>query len=158
MSNPIDDAFAEIKEAGPLDQMRSALQGAGHTLKRFGQEAVLSGGKATGAAGAAALVGGAALGIQKLVASANKRNEFEQMMHHNGDLVQYQEENPQFFNQAYTSLRSMIPQYAHDPLVSGAVMRRMVQDPQTSGSVLMSLLRPPSPTPSGPLSFVSGRM
>lgn len=154
--DPLDEAL-QAKEAG----LRSALgyfrqgftgggsQGAvGEALGVAGRKALS--GAATGAiatAGAAAMAG-VISGARKLLDAGGKRREFLSMMEQNPDLQEAQSSNPKFFNASYNSIRSLNPTYGKDPIVSGSLMRRMMQSPESAGTILMSTMK--APTPSGP--------
>lgn len=91
----------------------------------------------------AAVVGGAGLLIgaaQKTYLAITKKRDFDAMLKHNPDLAEHQEANPQMFNQHYSSLRSMNPMFAKDPVVAGSYMRQMSMNPGTAGKVLVESL------------------
>ncbi len=145
--NPLDEAL-EAKEAAQLN-LFGGNSPVGNFARSVGRGFAGSGGDvgkslATGAAATAgaAAIGGVAMGAHKLMDAVRKRHDFRQMMEVNADLAGAQEENPQFFNHAYTSLRSMVPSYARDPIIAGNLMRRMVDSPEGAGSILMGVLKP----------------
>lgn len=149
MTNPVDEALM-CKEAifGGL------RQGAQMAFK--GMNAPGAGAKLVNDAmgGAAAVAGGAAIsalgvGASKLLGAIKKKRDFSDMMETNGDLAAYQEDNPQFFNKAYSSLRSMNPTFAGDPVVAGGMMRRMMESPQGAGGILAQSIKAPDAPPTG---------
>jgi hypothetical protein len=87
-------------------------------------------------------LGGAAVGVaaEKAYRAATKSRDYEKMMAHNPDLKEYRRENPNLFNQHYTSLRGMAPEFASDPIVGGTYMRQMSTDPQSAGKVVVEAL------------------
>lgn len=102
----------------------------------------LAGGAA--AAAGAAVAAGVSLGVKKLLESGAKRRDFERMMQVNPDLTHAQQDNPSFFNEAYTSLRSVVPEYAKDPIIAGSLMRRMATNPEAAGGILTQSVSSPS--------------
>jgi hypothetical protein len=97
------------------------------------------GGTLKGVAGAAA-VGLAALGVQKLYDAATKTRDFKSMLDQNPDLVERHSENPQMFNQMFSTLRTFNPAFSKDPIVAGSYMRQMVEDPMTAGGKVVDTL------------------
>lgn len=128
--NPIDDAL-QTKEAF-----------LGSFMKTDAGKAMAGGAMAT--VGAAA-VGGVHLAAKKLFAAGTKRRDFRSMMDTNPDLSGAQQSNPKFFNASYNSVRSLNPSYGGDPVVSGSLMRRMMQSPESAGTILMSTMKAPPP-------------
>jgi hypothetical protein len=144
MSNPVDAALMS-KEAF----LGRFLRGAAGAVKgidpaRAGAEfvggAMSGGGMAAGAAGVGLLGAGAA----KLMGAIQKKKDFSEMMDINPDLRDKQEQDPKFFNAAYTSLRSMNPTFGSDPIVAGGMMRRMTDAPESAGGILASSIKQPS--------------
>jgi hypothetical protein len=68
--------------------------------------------------------------------AATKQRDFRRMLSFNPDLQEHHERDPRMFNQMYSSLRTMNPGFAKDPLVAGTYMRRMSESPLTAGGVL----------------------
>jgi hypothetical protein len=101
---------------------------------RFGH-AVVSGVSAAGAAGVVATMG---LGAHKAYDALTKSHDFKNMLSYNPDLKEHHERDPRMFNQMYTSLRGINPQFGKDPLVAGSFMRRMVDQGGNAGGVLTS--------------------
>lgn len=94
---------------------------------------------AVGAATMGGLTAGAAavsFGAKKLYDAITKRRDFRMMLEHNPDLHEALERDPKFFNQAYSSLRSVNPQFASEPLIAGNYMRQMTESPLTAGGKL----------------------
>lgn len=145
MSNPIDDALMS-KEALGLGRMAgAAFQGLKRGLfdprnAREGGKALLTGAMAATGAGMAA---GAGVAIQRLNSAATKRRDFREMMDLNPDLSDAQEGNPKFFNASYNSLRRLNPAFGKDPVVSGSIMRRMMENPAGAGTILTGTLKEP---------------
>ena len=143
MSSPIDEALMS-KEA----LFGSFLQGARGAFgemsaKSVGAEMAREVPRAVGGMAAAAGFAGAAHGVGKLLGSIRKKRDFEEMMETNPDLATHQEDNPKFFNSAYTSLRGMNPTFAKDPVVAGGMMRRMMESPESAGGILASSIKSP---------------
>lgn len=91
---------------------------------------------AAGAAGLGAAGAGVAavsFGAQKLYDAITKRRDFRTMLEHNPDLHEHLERDPKFFNQAYSSLRSVNMQFAKEPLIAGNYMRQMMDAPLSAG-------------------------
>ena len=157
MASPLDDAL-QTKEAFFGKLFGAAARGA--KQPGFGSSVMKgltgSGGKvgenlAMGAAGAlgAGTIAGVGVGAQKLFGAATKKRQFGAMMEANPDLSAQHKQNPKFFNTAYNSVRSINPAYGKDPVVSGSLMRRMMESPDTAGTILMSTMKPPQAQPSG---------
>lgn len=132
MSNPLNDfleEFGQQKEASypfgasPFDN-----------FKRNMGNAMVSG---FGAAGATALIGGAGLAVSKIMDAATAGRDFRKMLDVNPDLRDAHSADPRMFNQMYSSLRSMNPSFAKDPLVAGTYMRRMAENPMHAGGILV---------------------
>jgi hypothetical protein len=160
MTSPLDDAL-QTKEAFFGKLLGAAARGGRKAADPSFMKSIWgglkgSGGKigenvAMGAAGAlgAAGVAGVGVGAQKLMGAASKRRQFTAMLEANPDLGAQQKSNPKFFNTAYDSMRSINPAYGKDPVVSGSLMRRMMESPETAGTILMSTMKPPQAQPSG---------
>jgi hypothetical protein len=73
-------------------------------------------------------------GAKKLYDAITKKRDFRTMLEHNEDLREHLERDPKFFNQAYTSLRSVNPQFAAEPMIAGHYMRQMMEFPLHAGS------------------------
>lgn len=131
------DDFKKIKQAG-----------FGDTARRVGQampEALAMG---LGAVGATAAVGGLGVASQKIYDAMTKRRDFNAMLEHNPDLVEHHQNNPKSFNQMFTTLRTMNPQFSKDPLVAGTYMRRMAESPLSAGGVAVEAFGHHRPSPS----------
>ena len=89
-----------------------------------------------GAAAATATLGAGSMAAQKIWDAATKARDFRQMMAHNADLHEHHQRDPRTFNQLYTSLRTMNPTFAKDPIVAGTYMRQMVETPLNAGGIL----------------------
>lgn len=112
-----------------LADFRNAIQG---LPEHFGQHAAAG----AGAAVAGAAIGGLGVAVSKLYDAATKSRDFRQMLATNPDLTDMHESNPKQFNQMFTSLRAMNPEFSKDPLVAGEYMRRMSADPNRAGGYL----------------------
>ncbi len=91
---------------------------------------------AAGAAGMGAATAGVAavsFGAQHLYDAITKRTDFRTMLEHNPDLHEHLERDPKFFNQAYSSLRSVNMQFSKEPLIAGNYMRQMMEAPMSAG-------------------------
>lgn len=124
MSNPLEDFLTDY---GPAPETKEA-----NFAGDFGK-AMIGG---LGAGAATAVIGGAAVGAKHLFQAGTKAKSFRQMLSHNEDLAAHHEQDPRRFNQLYSSLHSMNPDFARDPIVAGTYMRRMVENPLTAGGVL----------------------
>lgn len=126
---------AQRKTAGPLGRF---AQAAGQGAKRVMEPSEL------GRVGAqAAIVGGAGLltaGAHKAYLAITKKRDFDNVLKYNPDLVEHQQANPDMFNQHYSSLRSMNPMFAKDPIVAGSYMRQMSMNPTGAGMALVNSL------------------
>jgi hypothetical protein len=141
--NPLDtylDSRPGEKTAAPRDFMK----GLSNTLNPQGLGQ---------AAGAAAIAGGVALAgtaAQKIFGAITKKRDFDMMMHYAPDLREEQSRNPDLFNRQYSSLRSLNPQFAGDPIIASTYMRRMSMTPESAGSMLVESLghqQKPKPEP-----------
>jgi hypothetical protein len=142
MSNPIEE-FLEMSKGADAAAIgraaKEALPGIGRSL---GHGALF---------GAASLgVAGLGLAAGKIYEAATKGRDFRSMMEGNPDLAQAHESNPKAFNQMYSSLRTMNPEFSREPMVAGTYMRRMIEsEPETRGMVAVEALseRPQAPRP-----------
>lgn len=94
---------------------------------------------AVGGATMGGLTAGAAavsFGAKKLYDAITKRRDFRTMLEHNPDLQEALDRDPKFFNQAYSSLRSVNSQFASEPLIAGNYMRQMMESPLSAGGKL----------------------
>lgn len=124
MSNPLDEfleVYGETKEANPRGQFGG----------EFGR--ALVGG--LGAAGAAAAIGGVSLAAGRIYDAATKARDFRAMLSHNEDVRQHHDASPRIVNQYYTTLRTMNPSFAKDPIVAGTYMRKMLDEPRHAGAI-----------------------
>jgi hypothetical protein len=124
--NPLEKYIAakapEAKTAGLMDLLGKAKEPALNAA---------AGAAGLGAAGAG--VAAVSFGAQKLYDAITKRRDFRLMLEHNPDLHEHLERDPKFFNQAYSSLRSVNPQFSKEPLIAGNYMRQMMDAPMTAG-------------------------
>ncbi len=143
MTNPLDDALMS-KEA-IFGGLRRGAQRAFKGMDSSDVGAKLTSGLMGGAApvAGAALISGVGLGAAKLLGAIKKKHDFRDMMDTNPDLGTYQSDNPKFFNKAYTSLRSINPTFAKDPVIAGGLMRRMMESPEGAGGILAQSVKPP---------------
>lgn len=128
--NPIDEYLS--KYAGKNEGFYNTLAGAGH----------------------AAVIGGAIAGIgmavRKIHGAMTKQRDFRQMMALNPQLADAQQQRPEMFNQAYSSLRKMNPTFGADPIVAGAYMNKMmVLNPEQAGMILAEAAGAKGPQPFG---------
>jgi len=132
--DPIDD-FLEKKEAGFFgDVWRGATSPSGEQVGRQLTHAAIG-------AGAALAAAAAVPAANKILGAITKRHDFKMMMESNPNLHPHLEENPKLFNQAYTSLRSLNPTFAKDPLVAGGLMLKIMTEPAVAPSVLTEAYR-----------------
>lgn len=89
---------------------------------------------------AAAGVAGIGLAASKIVDALTKKRDFNQMLESNPDLIEHHQANPKQFNQMFSTLRMMNPQFSADPIVAGTYMRRMAENPLTAGGVAVEAL------------------
>lgn len=128
MSNPLEKYLSE-KTAAPKTKEASF----GSMLQRAKEpafNAAVSGATMGGLTAGAAAV---SFGAKKLYDAITKRRDFRTMLEHNPDLHESLERDPKFFNQAYSSLRSVNPQFAAEPLIAGNYMRQMMESPLSAG-------------------------
>ncbi len=150
--NPIDEALAAQptfkKEASqlPLPGMggsflQNVYQGAKSALQpgEIGKQLLTGGLSALG--GAAALA--AVPAVKKVYESIERGRDFRQMMQTYPDLDQLRQDKPEFFMQAYNSLRKMNPAFGRDPIIAGSFMRKMVMSPETAGQTLAATMKAP---------------
>jgi hypothetical protein len=128
----------------PLDQYEEARKtaGVGNMLGRAGRgfaDAMtperVGGAAAVGLAGAA--VAGLGTAAQKIVGAITKQRDFRRMMEMSPDLSEERDRNPERFNQHYSSLRSLSPEFASDPVIAATYMRQMSYAPESAGKVLV---------------------
>ncbi len=138
MSNPLDDAL--MTKQAFMQQAWQAFKGS------VGPEAV---GKGLGQAALGAGVAGLGAAAMKIRNSIAKKRDFKEMMSLNQDLQSEQEQDPRFFNAAYSSLRRMNPEYGSDPVVAGAYMRKMMANPDAAGLTVAQTVKPMAQRPGG---------
>lgn len=127
--NPVDEYLAS-KEKTALKMPNVNLQEAGRLAT-------------VGAAFAGGL--GVQKGVAKVYRAITKKRDFDHMMQSNPDLEEYRAQNPSQFNQHYTSLRRMNPEFASEPTVAGTYMRQMSMNPGSAGKVIVESLRGRTP-------------
>lgn len=95
----------------------------------------------------ASFAGGMGLqkGVAKVYRAITKQHDFNSMMQANPDLEEYRAQNPTQFNQHYTSLRRMNPEFASEPTVAGTYMRQMSMNPGSAGKVIVDSLKGRTP-------------
>lgn len=128
MSNPLDEYFME----------KAALFGMKpETSKRVGEVA-------RDTAIQAGVVAGMSMVVpvgQKILDAVSKRHDYNQMLKQNPDLSDLREDAPEMFDNAYTSLRRMNPEFARDPIVAGSFMRQIGGNPESAGRVIVESLK-----------------
>lgn len=147
MSNPLDDYLqskAPMKKVAIFGTGQRILPGMGRFMRSKNLQDIGSG--ALQMAGGLA-VSGLAGAAGKAYQAIRKKRDFDEMMDTNPDLEEFHRDNPKLFNRHYTSLRSMNPTLAQDPVVAGGIMRQMSQTPQVAGKVLVEYMRN---SPQGP--------
>ena len=96
-----------------------------------------------GAAVAGAAVAGAGIAAQKIYDAMTKARDFRAMMgsSFNHDLHPIYQARPKEFNEAYSSLRYVNPEFSKDPMVAGTYMRRTMSfDPAQAGGLMVEAL------------------
>ncbi len=99
-------------------------------------------------------VAGAPLAASHVYNAVTKRHHFNKMMEHNEDLQAYHAQDPARFNQLFTSLHGMNPEFAADPIVAGSYMRQMAAHPAGAGKALVEARGAAKALPTHPLSDV----
>lgn len=125
--NPIE-AFLSEKIAAP-----SVPQLAANVGKPFGG-ALLQG---LGAGVGATLLAGGAVAAQRIYDAATSKHDFRKMLEWNQDL---RGEDQRLVTQSFRTLRSFAPDMSRDPLVSGTLVRRMVQAPEGVAGIVQQAL------------------
>ncbi len=138
MSNPLKD-FLEMKQAAQLS-FPGMGSGLGQVARNVGRNIGNEAQKATGAAVAGLGVAAAGAAVHKIYDALTKRRDFRAMLEHNPHLAEAQAQDPKRFNQLYSTLRTMNPEFAKDPIVAGSYMDRMVQNPAGVGGMAGELL------------------
>ena len=139
--NPVAE-YLTTKQAG----FGSAARGFGQGFAEQATSKGFGGATANAAMGAGigmGLTGIAALGTMaatKLYDAATKARDFRVMLENNADLAEKHKENPRQFNQMFSTLRNMNPEFSRDPLVAGSYMRQMVEDPMHAGGKAVEAL------------------
>lgn len=131
MSNPIDECLAMRKQAF------GGLQGFKNTAMTSMREGAA---QAVGQGVVGAGIAGVGMAAMKTYRALRKRSDFKEMMDLNPDLAEHQEQDPTKFNAHYNSMRTLLPHYAEDPVISGALMRQMGEFPNGAGSLLMGAM------------------
>lgn len=126
MTTPVDEFLSEY---GPAEKTAGPLEGFG---QNFGK-AMVSG---LGAAAATSAIGAGAMAARALLNAATKSRDFKLMLSHNQDLEDHHRSDPRRFNQMYSSLHTMNPTFAKDPIVAGTYMRQMLESPLNAGGIL----------------------
>lgn len=144
MSNPVDD-YLETKDV--VSDEPAAVDG----FRKCASEKKASFWRGVGQS---LIAGGVVIGAEALYDAAKaarhagkKQKHFKDMLRGNADLAQGNRDNPNMFNRHYTSLHSMNPQFAADPLVAGAYMRQMEMNPATAGNVVVESIQGASKMP-----------
>lgn len=119
MKNPVDDYLLE--KAGGSDVL--------HSLRDFG-------------IGTAVVAGAslAAAGMRKAYYAMTKNTDFNRMLDTNPDLRAKRRQDPKAFNAYYSSLRSLNPRFASDPVVAGTYMHQMMEEPFIAGKTIVESL------------------
>jgi len=139
--NPLDEYMKLRKEGSFWGGVGSAFSGPnrasmGTDLTR---KALAGGALALGGA----VIGAGASVVAKIRESIAHKNDFRQMMTIDPELKAIQAERPQFFNQAYNSLRRINPAFGEDPIIAGSYMRKMMANPDAAGLTLATTVKPP---------------
>lgn len=138
MTNPLEEFLEEYvpTQEKTAISMADVSQHAGDFAGSVGRGAALGAGSMI----AGAAVAGVGMAAEKIYSAATKSRDFKRMLENNPDLQEHHERDPRMFNQMFTSLRSMNPNFSADPIVAGTYMRRMVENPLTAGGILTESL------------------
>jgi hypothetical protein len=148
MTNPAEKFLVE-KRAFGLGGAANAAKSVGRAVKPFGQAAGMAMAGGVGAAGFAGLVGAAG----KLFTAATKSRDFRAMLEANPDLKEHQKMDPGGFNRMYSSLHTMAPEFAKEPMVAGYYMRQGMEAPlEGRGQVAVQAMNARKPQQMGPVS------
>jgi len=130
--NPLD---AFLDEFGGATKVANNPSSTWRSLGAAGGNALAQG---LGAGVGAAMLAGGAMAVQHLYDAATSKRDFRSMMDAHKDL---HHEDQRSVLQAFKTLRSFAPDMSKDPLVSGAMVRQMVQSPTgVAGHVQEALL------------------
>lgn len=143
MSNPVDD-YLEISVEKNAAQLGLNFPGHGYGARVLGGIGRIDPERVGNLVGMVGLVGGSALLISAAKAAqlaVTKSSDYKKMLEVNPDLAEHQANDPKMFNQHYSSLRSLNPRFAKDPVVAGAYMRRMSEFPSNAGPILVESLK-----------------
>ncbi len=97
-----------------------------------------------GTAAAAAGIAGVGLAANNVYNAVTKARDFKSMLASpfNEDLKDHYLQDPRRFNAAFTSIRSMTPEFSKDPIIAGNYMRQMMTGGDMSaGGTLVGALR-----------------
>ena len=128
MSTPIDQFLQEKRAFG-----REFASNVGHSLAQ-----------GAGSAIAAGVVAGVGVAASKIYDAVTKQRDFKSMLSspYNQDLHEHYQARPKEFNAAFSSLRSVNPEFTKDPMVAGTYLRRMMTfDPKDAGGTLIEALQ-----------------
>lgn len=125
MTNPAEQFLSEKRAFG----FGGMAQAAKPYAKRVGEGVGM--GIATGAGGAA--FAGLTLAAGKLYQAATKTRDFNNMLDADPSLRELHQQDPVGFNRAFTSLRTMAPEFTAEPMVAGAYMRRALESTEGPG-------------------------
>lgn len=158
--NPIDEALEAVKTAGIGDLASGFARGAMGLARKPGigpltksMEAGMNAGQSplvqnvVGGAGLAA--GGAAItalgaAAAKIYEGIARKGEYREMMAVNPELEYERQKNPEFFAQAYNSLRRVNPTFGRDPIIASSFMHKMMlQGPVGAGATLAGTVKTP---------------
>lgn len=81
-------------------------------------------------AGAGALIAGAGIAAHSIYGAVTKARDFRKMLSFNEDLAARHKQNPKYINAAFSTLRSVNPQFSSDPMVAGSFIRNIVESPE----------------------------
>jgi len=142
MSNPIDEFLELKKTAGFVDM-------AGRLGRNAGKNVMIGGAMAAGGVGIAGVTAAAG----KMFNAITKKRDFDNMLEANPHLQVALERDPEGFNNMFTSIRSMAPEFTRDPMVAGAFMNEAMEtQPESRGFTAVRALRERTPQKPGPLS------
>lgn len=141
--NPIDD-YLEAKNEKTASRLSSFGRGVGSAA-------------ATGLGTAVAGAGVAAAGMaaSKLYDAVTKARDFRAMMASpfNADLHEVHRDRPKEFNEVFSTLRAVAPEFSRNPMVAGTYVRRAMSfDPSSAGGVMREALEARDKIPESPMS------
>lgn len=145
MTNPAEE-FLREKRAFSFGGAAKGALGAGKNFAGIAGTAAAMGMGAAAFAGTTAAAG-------RLYSAATKSRDFRGMLEANPDLKTHLKEDPAGFNRLYSSLRTLAPEFAKEPLVAGHYMRQGMEGPiEGRGGIALNAVQQRKPQQLGPTS------